>query len=457
VQIRTRLTLRFTILVSAIVLVSFLVIYALAHQFIQQEFYSRLNDKAVTSAILLLKVQEVDSALLKVIDRAKRDMLNQQFVKIYNPEGELLYNSADSVLFTLSPGYLTQIKTNKLLQFKLNEYEMVGFKFRDQSRDYVVVGGAVDTGGRQQLRNLKRLLMVLFVVMILIVGYAGWVFSARALRPINKVISDAKNLSPHTLGLRLTPAAQQDEIGKLISIINEQLARIEAAFNLQKMFVANVSHELNNPLTKITSQLEVTLFKPRPLDEYQKTIESVLEDIRELNQLSASLLELARIAQNENTFVRQQVRLDEILWDVRDSLQAMDARYVVGVEIRDMPDDDRQLCVIGNPYLIKVALRNMVENACKFSANHRAHVTLQRTHDQLTVSIADKGIGMKPSDIAHIFQPFFRTDASSKIKGHGVGLSLSHRIIAIHHGQIHVDSALGVGTLVTVSLPGVSG
>ncbi len=453
-QIRTRLTLRFTVLVSAIVLISFLVIYTLAHQFIQQEFYSRLNDKAVTSAILLLKVQEVDSTLLKVIDRAKRDMLNQQFVKIYNPEGELLYNSADSVLFTLSPAYLTQIKTNRLIQFKRDQYEMIGFKFRDQNRDYIVVGGAVDTGGRQQLKNLKRLLTVLFVIMILIVGYAGWVFSARALRPINKVISDVKNLSPNNLGLRLTPAAQQDEIGKLISIINEQLARIEAAFNLQKMFVANVSHELNNPLTKITSQLEVTLFKPRPLEEYQNTIESVLEDIRELNQLSASLLELARIAQNENTFVRQQVRLDEILWEVRDSLQAMDARYVVNVEIRDMPDDDRQLCVMGNPYLIKVALRNIVENACKFSANHRAQVTLQRTDDRLMVSIADKGIGMKEADVAHIFQPFYRTDASSKIKGHGVGLSLSHRIVAIHYGQIHVDSALGVGTLVTVSLPG---
>lgn len=435
-------------------MISFLVIYTLAHQFIQQEFYSRLNDKAVTSAILLLKVQEVDSTLLKVIDRAKRDMLNQQFVKIYNPEGELLYNSADSVLFTLSPAYLTQIKTNRLIQFKRDQYEMIGFKFRDQNRDYIVVGGAVDTGGRQQLKNLKRLLTVLFVIMILIVGYAGWVFSARALRPINKVISDVKNLSPNNLGLRLTPAAQQDEIGKLISIINEQLARIEAAFNLQKMFVANVSHELNNPLTKITSQLEVTLFKPRPLEEYQNTIESVLEDIRELNQLSASLLELARIAQNENTFVRQQVRLDEILWEVRDSLQAMDARYVVNVEIRDMPDDDRQLCVMGNPYLIKVALRNIVENACKFSANHRAQVTLQRTDDRLMVSIADKGIGMKEADVAHIFQPFYRTDASSKIKGHGVGLSLSHRIVAIHYGQIHVDSALGVGTLVTVSLPG---
>ena len=442
-------------LVGTIVLISFLVIYALTHQFIRQEFYSRLNDKAVTSAILLLKVQEVDSTLLKAIDRAKRDMLNQQFIKIYNPEGELLYNSADSVLFTLSPTYLTQIKTNRQIQFERGPYEMIGIKFRDQNRDYIVVGGAVDTGGQQQLKNLKRLLIVLFVIMMLIVSYAGWVFSARALRPINKVISDVKNLSPNNLGLRLTPAAQQDEIGKLISIINEQLARIEAAFNLQKMFVANVSHELNNPLTKITSQLEVTLFKPRPLEEYQKTIESVLEDIRELNQLSASLLELARIAQNENTFVRQQVRLDEILWDVRDSLQAMDPRYVVNVEIRDMPDDDRQLCVMGNPYLMKVALRNIAENACKFSANHRAQVTLQRADDCLVVSIADKGIGMKQADVAHIFQPFYRTDASSKIKGHGVGLSLSHRIIAIHHGQIHVDSSLGVGTLVTVSLPGV--
>ncbi len=453
-QIRTRLTLRFTALVGAIVLVSFLVIYYLAQQFIQQDFYERLHDKAVTSAILLIKTEEIDSALLKVIDRAKRDILDQQFVIIYDPEGSLLYNSADSILFEMSPSFLTRVKVNSQVEFMANGYEMVGFEFRDKHQEYIVVGGAVDDKGRRLLTNLRNLLISLFVVLVMIVCYSGWIFSGRALQPIKKVITDVQSLSPNQLNLRLTELDQQDEIGKLIAIINEQLARIEAAFQSQKMFIANVSHELNNPLTKVTSQLEVTLLKLRSAEEYKVTIESVLEDIRELNQLSSSLLELARVSQNESAFVRQRIRLDEILWEIREGILTLDNQYRVDIDI-DMPEDESKLCVMGNAYLMKVAIRNVIENACKFSENHQAKISLYRQSGDLMISVTDDGIGMKETDIQHIFQPFYRSNVSSKIKGHGIGLSLSHRIVAIHQGAIKVDSAEESGTQVIITLPGI--
>jgi signal transduction histidine kinase len=454
VQIRTRLTLRFTALVGAIVLISFLVIYYLGQQFIQQDFYERLHDKAVTSAILLIKTEEIDSALLKVIDRAKRDILDQQFVIIYDPEGSLLYNSADSILFEMSPSFLTRVKVNSQVEFMDNGYEMVGFEFRDKHQEYIVVGGAVDDKGRRLLTNLRNLLISLFVVLVMIVCYSGWIFSGRALQPIKKVITDVQSLSPNQLNLRLTELDQQDEIGKLIAIINEQLARIETAFQSQKMFIANVSHELNNPLTKVTSQLEVTLLKPRSAEEYKVTIESVLEDIRELNQLSSSLLELARVSQNESAFVRQRIRLDEILWEIREGILTLDNQYRVDIDI-DMPEDESKLCVMGNAYLMKVAIRNVIENACKFSEDHQAKISLYRQSEDLIIVVTDDGIGMKETDIQHIFQPFYRTNVSSKIKGHGIGLSLSHRIVAIHQGAIRVDSAEESGTRVIITLPGI--
>jgi signal transduction histidine kinase len=441
-------------LVGAIVLVSFLVIYYLAQQFIQQDFYERLHDKAVTSAILLIKTEEIDSALLKVIDRAKRDILDQQFVIIYDPEGSLLYNSADSILFEMSPSFLTRVKVNSQVEFMDNGYEMVGFEFRDKHQEYIVVGGAVDDKGRRLLTNLRNLLISLFVVLVMIVCYSGWIFSGRALQPIKKVITDVQSLSPNQLNLRLTELDQQDEIGKLIAIINEQLARIETAFQSQKMFIANVSHELNNPLTKVTSQLEVTLLKPRSAEEYKVTIESVLEDIRELNQLSSSLLELARVSQNESAFVRQRIRLDEILWEIREGILTLDNQYRVDIDI-DMPEDESKLCVMGNAYLMKVAIRNVIENACKFSEDHQAKISLYRQSEDLIIVVTDDGIGMKETDIQHIFQPFYRTNVSSKIKGHGIGLSLSHRIVAIHQGAIRVDSAEESGTRVIITLPGI--
>jgi signal transduction histidine kinase len=246
-------------------------------------------------------------------------------------------------------------------------------------------------------------------------------------------------------------------MGKLILIFNGLLARIENAFQLQKMFVSNVSHELKNPLTNITSQLEVTLLNERTKDEYRETIESVLEDIKGLNHLSNSLLDLARLTRESDSFTMSKVRLDEILWETRESVSAIDSNYKVEVEILDMPEDEGRLYVNGNPYLLKTAFQNIIENACKFSRDGRAIVSLACQKDDLIVRVTDRGPGIEEKDLENVFQPFFRTDATSKVKGYGVGLPLSQRIISIHKGKISIESVPGAGTVVIVVLKPAQG
>jgi signal transduction histidine kinase len=218
------------------------------------------------------------------------------------------------------------------------------------------------------------------------------------------------------------------------------------------MFVSNVSHELKNPLTNITSQLEVTLLNEREKEEYRETIESVLEDIRSLNHLSNSLLDLARLTRESDSFTMARVRLDEILWETRESISTIDVNYKVEVEIIDMPEDERRLYVNGNPYLLKVAFQNIIENACKFSEEGTAHIKLSCQKNSLIVEVANNGPGINRKDLDNVFQPFFRADATSKIKGYGVGLPLSQRIISIHKGQIGIESTPETGTRVKVTL-----
>lgn len=450
-QIRTRLTLQFTILVSTIVLMAFMSIYYFTAQFSEREFYRRLKEKAITSAILLIKVEGVDSALLQVIDRAKRDNLYKETIRIYDYENKEIYFSGDTTKF-LSPESFNDVRRSGEQRIEKNDFDVIGVLFRDKGFDYVVVAAAVDINGEARLKDLQTLLTFAFLVLTAVVFISGWVYSGRALRPLKRIMDEVKRISPQNLDQRLKESPYEDEMGKLILIFNELLGRIAKAFQLQKMFVSNVSHELKNPLTNITSQLEVTLLKDRSIEEYRETIESVLEDIRGLNQLSNSLLELARLTREQDSFTMTRVRLDEIIWDVRDFVSTIDPTYRVEVGIHEMPEDENKLTVLGNPYLLKIAFQNIVENACKFAPDKSAKVTLTLVRNELVVEVSDQGPGIEKKDLNNVFEPFFRTDATSKIKGYGIGLPLSHRILSIHKGRIELDSSPGKGTIVRVAL-----
>lgn len=452
-QIRSRLTLQFTLLVSTIVLLSFFLVYFFTKQLIERDFDNRLRDKAITSAILLLKVDRLDSALLKVIDRAKRDNLYGENITIYDDANKEIYTNNDTTQFNIPQGLLDQVRVEGVHYFKQRDYDILGFLYKDETHNYVIIAGAINLQGKVRMADLRTLLTTLFVLMTLIVGLTGWIYAGRALLPIQKVMLEADGISPIDLSNRLQESKHQDEIGKLITIFNKMLERIEHAFRHQKTFVANVSHELKNPLTKITSQLEVTLLSERSKEEYRNTIESVLEDIRELNQLSVSLLDLARLDREENSFTMTKVRLDEIVWDVRDRVESFDPDYKVQLEIDNMPEDEDRLCIHGNPHLLKTAIQNVIENACKFSVDKKATVVLSCKPDSVQIQVYDRGPGIEKKDIVKVFQPFYRADAASKTKGYGIGLPLSQRIISIHKGRIEVDSSSGIGSRFLLDFP----
>jgi signal transduction histidine kinase len=430
---------------------AFMAIYFFTAQFSEREFYRRLKEKAITSAILLIKVEGVDSALLQLIDRAKRDNLYKETIRIYDHDNKEIYFSGDTTKF-LDPESFVNVRKSGEQRIEKNDFDVLGVLFRDKGFDYVVVAAAVDINGEARLEVLQTLLTFAYLVLIAVVFISGWIYSGRALRPIKRIMDEVKGISPQNLDQRLKESPYEDEMGKLILIFNELLERIAKAFQLQKMFVSNVSHELKNPLTNITSQLEVTLLKERSTDEYRHTIESVLEDIRGLNQLSNSLLELARLTREKDSFTMTRVRLDEVIWDVRDFVSSIDPAYRVEVGIHEMPEDENKLTVLGNPYLLKIAFQNIVENACKFSSDRTAKITLTLIKNELLVEVSDRGPGIEKKDLNNVFEPFFRTDATSKIKGYGIGLSLSHRILSIHKGRVELDSSPGKGTMVRVAL-----
>jgi len=449
-QIRTKLTLQFTLSVSGMLILSFVTLFILVKQHTVDDFQNRLKEKAITSAILLLKVEQVDSTLLKAIDLSKKDFLHRENISIFDDQNKEVYTSNDTILFDAPSPLLEKIRRIGEVRFTKNEFEVVGIPFKDRSKQYIILAEAVDKDGRWRLKDLKKLLYTIIFVMIGLGAAAGWFYAGRALKPLKKVMGEVQSISTIDLSQRLAENINPDEIGKLVVIFNHLLSRIENAFNLQKTFVTNVSHELKNPLTTITSQLEVTLLKDRPSAEYREIIHSVLGDIQELNQLSNSLLDLASLSQRNINIPTSPVRIDEILWEVRESVQAINLNYKVDIHTLTMPADEQDLYLEANSYLIKTALQNLIENACKFSDDKRATVSLICSKGELEIRIFDNGPGIDKKELEYIFQPFYRSNNTSKVKGHGIGLSLSQRIIDLHKGVVEIDSTLGHGTQVTV-------
>jgi len=452
-QIRNRLTYQFVGIVASVLLLASLTIYVLFAQFRERDFYLRLNEKSIATAKLLLDENKVDAALLKLIDKNLRGTLPQEKILVFDSSGKMLYTTDDEKKIVVSANLLKTIATEKELHFKQDEFELLGLNYRHAGKDYSIVVAAIDIYGLRKLQFLSGVLLVVFIISIAVVYFTGWIYSGRALRPISKVINEVGNISVSNLNARVHEGNGQDEIAQLANTFNKMLERIEAAFNAQRAFVGNASHELRNPLSIIRGQLEVALLKDREKKEYKKTLESLLEDINHLTIISNRLLSLAQVSGVDLIDPKNEIRIDDLLLEVRSELIAGIPEYNVNISFESVLENEDGLIFQGNERLLKIAFFNLMENACKYSPDHSCLIDIGEENKKIVVRFSDKGVGIAADDLKSIFEPFYRGKNVLDRKGHGIGLSLVDKIIRLHDGVVTVDSTEKRGSVFTVKLP----
>jgi len=195
------------------------------------------------------------------------------------------------------------------------------------------------------------------------------------------------------------------------------------------------------------------LQRKRTPAEFEKIIGDVWQDVQRMNKLTQTLLEFAKAAGNRGGLTINLVRMDEILMELPGILQRQNNLYEVFLKFGDLPENEDELLVFGNSDLLMIAITNIVSNACKYSPDHRAVLSFSIEEKYFVIEISDKGEGIPPQELEKIFQPFYRVDSSRSSAGFGLGLSLAHRIIKLHKGEINVSSELGIGTTFTLRLP----
>ncbi|HSB78331.1 MAG TPA: ATP-binding protein [Candidatus Methylomirabilis sp.] len=303
------------------------------------------------------------------------------------------------------------------------------------------------------LRTGRLLFLTGSAAILLAVTLIGSVLAKGALRPIDRIVAKARRIGESNLRERLPHPGTPDEVGRLVATLNEMLDRIERSFESQRRFTADASHEMRSPLSRLRTELEVTLRRPRAGSEYEDVLRSALDEVERLSRLTEELLTLARLDAGEGGGTpATPVALMPLVEEEMNRLKPeADTRKIVLVL-----EGSQAVAVKGAPDSLRLVVANLLHNAVKFSPpDCRVIVRIHPDEDRAVLAISDSGPGIPAEDVPRVFERFYRASASRspEIPGVGLGLAITRAIVETHGGSIEVESAAGAGATFTVRLP----
>ncbi len=310
--------------------------------------------------------------------------------------------------------------------------------------------------GDQIHHDIDRLRMALiggYPIALLLSLLGGYFLAGRALSPVQHLTTRARAISADNLSERLVVPNPHDELGQLTAVLNDAFARLEESFARLKRFTQDVAHELRTPLAVLRSVGEVGLQEQRDPKAYREVIGSMLEEVDRLARLVDSLLTLARAesgrfsvnlrAEDLSTLCRDVVECLRVLTEDKHQTLTLDSMD----ELHAMIDRDT----------LRLALINIVANAIRFTpSGGNIRLRLRRHGDgQAAIEVEDNGPGIAREHQAHLFERFYRVDASRAhaTGGAGLGLAIARWAVETNGGRIELDSEPGGGSLFRIVLP----
>lgn len=414
-------------------------IYQLDSQFYFEGFYKRLEDRLTMVEIEYrdnphefensnwndpLDAYYEDKELAVVLDGDGKELLRE----ILNKEVDL------------------SLSGKEIFRFQVDQKQGVGKIISDEGIKVALLVLAADKDGDDKLQFLKRSLFIEGTIAIFLLVLVMRFEIRRLLMPLENKIQRASKISGDRLNLRLQVNNPEDEIGKVALAFNQMLDRLETAFEAQKQFVRNASHEIKNPLTAIKGEIEVLLQKERSPKEYKASLSIISSEANKLEILTNQLLDLEKANAMDEIRNPKIFSLEQTILEVAEKFSPQ----LVKLSLTDM---ENSCSMEGNSKLLQMAISNLVENGLKYSNNHQVEIRLQSIQHQGIVTIIDHGVGIPASDLKKIFQPLYRASNARFIQGHGIGLSLAKRIVELHGGTIDLESKEQKGTKVIITLP----
>jgi heavy metal sensor kinase len=315
----------------------------------------------------------------------------------------------------------------------------------------VIQVGRSEQTMREQIRTVALILLLGLPIAVATAGLGGYMLARRALAPIERMTERAETLTAERLSDRLPVSNPDNEMGRLATVFNATLARLEESFEQMRRFTADVSHELRTPLTAIRSVGEVGLRGRRDEAGYRAIIGSMLEEVDRLAGLVDRLLTLSRAETGVATRSIEPIALKDLAESVVADLAVLaeEKSQQVVIEAHGSPRG------LGDRLMVRQALINLVDNAIKFAPSGTAIVIrVVESAADATLDVIDRGPGIAAAARDHIFDRFFRaSSAPADVAGTGLGLSIARSAVETSGGTLTLEQTDEHGSTFRIRLP----
>mgnify|MGYP005836188485 CR=1 FL=1 len=449
--LRIRLTLLYTAILGAILLIFGATVYGL----VSIVLINQVDEALVRSFNEIFQNLRVDAVgNLNVLTLPNADLSRDIYVQVWSPNGHLQFSNIPRLSRPLDSRGL-QPPEPIFRHVRLEGIHLrvlsVPLKVSERSVGVLQLATSLEVVDTAQ-SVLVTILTVGSLASMGIAGLVGWLSLRQALAPLEAVTETALLITRADDLSRRIPyhGPPNDEIGQLIEAFNQTLGRLENLFNTQRRFLADVGHELRTPLTVIKGNLDL-MRRMGCSDE--ESLEAVESEVNRLTRLVGDLLLLAQAESGELPLDKRIVELDTLLLEV---LQQM--RVLAGQRVKLQLEEIDQVLVCGDRDRLKQVLVNLIDNAIHYTpAGGKVSIALGKVERQAWLTVSDTGPGIPEEDLPHIFERFYRGEKSRQRsrdgKGFGLGLSIAYWIVNKHEGKIEVNSKIGQGTTFRVWLP----
>ena len=440
-NLKLRFALLFTLFVSVILLVSFTSIYLLYNDYRKSEYYNRLTVQGNEVYKIFTKIRTAET---KVTDEFIREvyekLLFQQTLMIVDKNNQIIFKMPDTSNQVIP--LVDKFKVTAQQPFEFTDENKVQHVviYKPETKSYIYISG-FGRVGYLKLKNLQIILTIIFFGSIFLSAIMSFLFVNEAVKPIVSLSLQMQNTNARNLFERVKVKPTNDEINAIAINFNAMLERLKNAFESQNSFVHHASHELRTPLAVMLSQTEAALRRDLSIDEYKKVLSSLNEDQQHLIELTNSLL---MISQNDHlAFLtdRSLMRVDELLYDSILIAKKIHPDIVIEFSFETNPANDADLIVNGNDALLKSALFNLIKNAYQYSSDKKLQIKLAASGKNINLIFQNIGPQLTASEVQKMLTPFFRGENAINEKGFGLGLSIIHRILELHNGQLTYQSS----------------
>lgn len=294
--------------------------------------------------------------------------------------------------------------------------------------------------------QFQWLSIALMIVVLMVGGLAAWFVLGAALRPVGHLTDQVEQITAHELDARIVEFQTGDELNRLADSFNHMLERLEHAFLAQKQFSSAAAHELKTPLTSIKTNIEVlSVGDTSSKEEYSMVFDAVQ---RQTNRMIHLVDDLFLVSSSDSYLLDERIELVEMIENI---IQELSKENII-----PSLQFESKMEIQGNIAMLHRALSNLVENAIKYNGPEgRVNIFVTKENPWAVITIKDTGIGIAPEHLPHIFQPFYRADASRsrKIGGSGLGLAIAKDTVQRHGGTVSASSTIGEGSTFIVRIP----